>query len=433
MADLQLILKAIRDFFDETPVEEWSYIHFLETFKPVIILNLDIPIRDEKATWRKRFIKRLEKIADDDAYNKRQRNKAIRLKEKLLSMSYNQRTVPLPPEDPQSADLFWKNIEKEKEIIRRRQEVENDTELIRNNTEKDALKLLETARTEQTKKILNSLKRKSEDKSSAKKRYKLPGSDSEYYKCSDSGESDAESINEVHDDEEIKNLSQDEMDIRNKLLKILTANKEKDKKAGKDFMKSIFLNNILDLSDDETYKQIKKSLSKDQSSWLEGVLQKKTWKPTPEYTQYINQFTEEACTRNEIPTIAYRSFVSLRFDPYYHEAHDIAQHILTHFSIRLEAPTRVEYKGFNLERTYAVDTIIYILNRIFRMHQDELDVACTTGNNQVIIIIEFSRGRKTPISKKDGDLVKLCRNAMRTLNVLLKMIPRERARIYLHL
>ncbi|CAG8644607.1 11613_t:CDS:2, partial [Racocetra fulgida] len=267
--------------------------------------------------------------------------------------------------DPQTADLFWKNIEKEKEIIRRRQE-----ELIRNNTEKDALKLLETARTEKTKEILNSLKRKSEDISSAKKRYKLPG-DSEYYECSDSGESDTESINEVHDDEEIKNLSQDETDIRNKLLKILTANKEKDKRAGKDFMKSIFLNNILDLSDNETYKQIKKSLSKDQSSWLEEVLQKKTWKPTPEYTQYINQFTEEACTRNEIPTIARRSFVSLRFDPYFHEAHDIAQHILTHLIEQITPDT----KNNKFDGLYKVIS--------------------TTGNNQVIIIIEFSPVNKT--------------------------------------
>ncbi|CAG8494326.1 5516_t:CDS:2 [Cetraspora pellucida] len=149
-------------------------------------------------------------------------------------------------------------------------------------------------------------------------------SDSEYYECSDSGKSDTESINEVHDGEEINNLSQDEVDIRNKLLQILTAHKEKDKRAGKDFMNSIFLNNILDLSDDGIYDQIKKSLNKDQTSWLEGVLQKKSWKATSEFTQYINQFTEEACTLIVIPTIARRSFVSSRFDPYYYEAHDIA-------------------------------------------------------------------------------------------------------------
>lgn len=45
-------------------------------------------------------------------------------------------------------------------------------------------------------------------------------------------------------------------------------------------------------------------------------------------------------------------------------------------SVRLEVPMRVEYKGHELERTFAIDTIVYILNRLFRMHQDELDVAC---------------------------------------------------------
>ncbi|PKY45756.1 hypothetical protein RhiirA4_460418 [Rhizophagus irregularis] len=36
-----------------------------------------------------------------------------------------------------------------------------------------------------------------------------------------------------------------------------------------------------------------------------------------------------------------------------------------------------------------------------------------------------------PESKKDGDQLKLCRNAMRTLNKLLITIPKDRARVYL--
>ena len=44
---------------------------------------------------------------------------------------------------------------------------------------------------------------------------------------------------------------------------------------------------------------------------------------------------------------------------------------------------RVEYKGFDLERTFAVDTIVYILNRLFRMHQDELDVALVNINFKI--------------------------------------------------
>ena len=121
------------------------------------------------------------------------------------------------------------------------------------------------------------------------------------------------------------------MNARNELLKILTARQKKDEEAGKDFMTSIYLNGIIDLSDDEMHKRIKKSLNKEQNSWLEGVLERKTWKPTPEYMQYINQFTEEVCTRNEIPTIVRKSCVTGRFDPFYHEAHEIAQQILTHW------------------------------------------------------------------------------------------------------
>ena len=64
----------------------------------------------------------------------------------------------------------------------------------------------------------------------------------------------------------------------------------------------------------------------DQLDWFEKVIMKKNWKPTSEFVQYIEQFTEDACTRTEIPTIV----VPGRFDPCYHEAHDIAQQILTH-------------------------------------------------------------------------------------------------------
>ncbi|CAJ0905578.1 8399_t:CDS:2 [Entrophospora sp. SA101] len=54
----------------------------------------------------------------------------------------------------------------------------------------------------------------------------------------------------------------------------------------------------------------------------------------------------------------------------------------------------------------------------------------TKRNNQVIIIIEFSKGRKATPKKRDEDYVKLCRNAMRVLNELLKNIPKEKAKIY---
>ena len=82
--DLHLLYKAIRDYFDETPVEEWAYLHFLESFEPVIMSTIDTAKDTDKGTWRKRFVTRLDKIANDDAYSEQQRNTANRLKEKVF-------------------------------------------------------------------------------------------------------------------------------------------------------------------------------------------------------------------------------------------------------------------------------------------------------------------------------------------------------------
>ncbi|RIB20579.1 hypothetical protein C2G38_2141096 [Gigaspora rosea] len=125
---------------------------------------------------------------------------------------------------------------------------------------------------------------------------------------------------------------------------------------------------------------------------------------------------------------------------------------ICHRATRLEAHISYESKSFNLERTFAIDTVIYILNRLFKFHQDVLDsgwielttphtkkhkfdglfkVIRTNLKNQVIIVVEFSSGRKASLTKEHNDHVKLCQNAMRTLNVVLQTIPREKARIYL--
>ncbi|KAG9297851.1 hypothetical protein G9A89_006792 [Geosiphon pyriformis] len=323
--------------------------------------------------------------------------------------------------------------------------INNDGEiLISNKRHINTEDVLETACPESVKKI-KTMKDLSASASSA-------SGYNESHDLNDSEDSETESIDVEQDNKEIRSLTENEVDILKKLLKILVACQEKDREAGKDFLTSVSLNGIIDLSDDETYKQIKKSLNKDQMTWLEEFLRKKTFNQTPEFTQYINQFTEDACIRAEIPTIVRKSFILGRFDPFHYEAHDIAQQILTHLSVRLEAPMRVEYKGLDRERTYAIDTIVYILNRLFRMHQDELDVAWieqttpdtknhkfdglykvirTTNKNQVIIITEFSYARKTPLSKKNGDQLKLCRNSMRTLNKLLQIVPKGCARVYL--
>ncbi|CAI2198185.1 14456_t:CDS:2, partial [Funneliformis geosporum] len=54
-----------------------------------------------------------------------------------------------------------------------------------------------------------------------------------------------------------------------------------------------------------------------------------------------------------------------------------------------------------------------------------------TKQNQTIILFEFSYGRRAPLSKEDGDEIKLCRNSMRILNNLLHNVPKDKARIYL--
>ncbi|CAG8804732.1 3822_t:CDS:2, partial [Gigaspora margarita] len=102
----------------------------------------------------------------------------------------------------------------------------------------------------------------------------------------------------------------------------------KDRKSGNDCLSSISLNYIIDLSNDEIFTE-----------WLNMLFVQKG-----------------------------------PFYPYRHEAHDIAQQVLTHFSICLEAPFRIESNSFDLERTFAIDTTVYILNRLFRMHQYEMDV-----------------------------------------------------------
>lgn len=95
-----------------------------------------------------------------------------------------------------------------------------------------------------------------------------------------------------------------------------------------------------------------------------------------EFKKYVYQFTEDVCDRTTIPYLVRKSFITPieSFNSYRHEGHDIAQRILTHFSERLEAPTRSENKSLDYERTYSIDTTVYIMNRLFRMHQDVVEL-----------------------------------------------------------
>ncbi|CAG8727916.1 2126_t:CDS:2, partial [Acaulospora morrowiae] len=336
--------------------------------------KLDVSRREDQGIWKKIFITRLDKITEDDAYSEEQKKLALRLKDKLLLVLLLAKDGFVPSAvmtNLLSADTFWDNIEKEKEDLRRKREIENKTNLVRDNTKIEALELLDTACTERMEVILNSMKRKPEKIVKVGKRRKFPsGNESN---DDDVEESDSEVI-DIDEKEEIGNLTEDEIDIRNKLLRVLTKCQDNEKKSGKNYMKSIYLNNIICLSDMRIRRKIEKLLNEDQLAWFNNVLKKQTLRSqTDEFKKYLNQFNEDACNRTQIPTLVRNSFISGRFDSYYYEDYDIAHQLLEHCATRLDAHISYESKSFNLERTFAIDTVIYIINRLFKMHQDVLD------------------------------------------------------------
>ncbi|CAG8751333.1 30488_t:CDS:10, partial [Gigaspora margarita] len=243
------------------------------------------------------------------------------------------------------------------------------------------------------------------------------------------------------DHEEVGNLNPKNTLIRNTLLQILSQYQTKDLELGKTIMNSNFLNGIIDLSNPDVNRRVRSNLNQEQNSWLNLILEKQVWEQTTEFKDYCGQFTEDKCSRAQIPTLARKSFIKDRFDPYFYEGHDIAQRLMTHFSERLEAPANPESNASNFERTFAIDTTIFIMNRLIRMHQDVLDwnwqidgvlkvLKVKNVNHQIIGIVEFSKGIKSPDTKDIDDEVKLGRNAMRILNKLLDTVPCEKARVY---
>ncbi|CAG8632961.1 11230_t:CDS:2 [Paraglomus occultum] len=210
--------------------------------------------------------------------------------------------------------------------------------------------------------------------------------------------------------EELKGLGAIELTIRDTLLEILHVSNAKLKKMTRSILNKL----------------------NEGQQWFDQVLNKQTWASTSEFIDYCNQFTDHVCNRVQFPTLVRKSFVTGHFDPFVHEGHDIAQDIMKHFSVRLEAPCNISSKSSKLERTYAIDTIIYVMNRIFRMHFDVLDenwieiltrdtkshkidgvlkVFQTKKFTQTIIIMEFSCGQYASEDKDTDDLVKLSRNA----------------------
>ncbi|CAG8670388.1 12763_t:CDS:10, partial [Dentiscutata heterogama] len=244
--------------------------------------------------------------------------------------------------------------------------------------------------------------------------------------------------------EEMRNLNSENVSIRNTLLEILYQCRSKDLESGKTVMNSIFLNGIIDMTDAGVKQSVRSKLNKEQKSWLDRKLEKQAWDQTTVFKDYCSQFTEDKCDRVQIPTLVRKSYI---VGYCLCEVNDS----IMNSSERLEAPINPESNASSLERTYSIDTTIYIMNRLFRMHQDVLDwnwmeilttvtknrkidgvlkvLKIKKENHRIIGIAEFSRGIKSPDTKDVDDKVKLGRNAMRILNKLLDTVPYGEIRI----
>lgn len=96
-------------------------------------------------------------------------------------------------------------------------------------------------------------------------------------------------------------------------------------------MTSIYLNNIMDMSDSKIHKKVEKSLNEYQLLQFNKIFKKQILNQTDEFKKYLSQFTGDVCNKVQIPTLIRNSFVSGRFDSYYYKDYDIAHQILEHW------------------------------------------------------------------------------------------------------
>ncbi|CAG8553130.1 4169_t:CDS:2 [Paraglomus brasilianum] len=71
--------------------------------------------------------------------------------------------------------------------------------------------------------------------------------------------------------------------------------------SGKTIMESNFLNGIIDLTDANVKNRLQSTLDQKQRSWLDRVLEKQSWIPTPEFKDFCFQFTDDVRDRVQIP------------------------------------------------------------------------------------------------------------------------------------
>ncbi|KAF0489576.1 hypothetical protein F8M41_022049 [Gigaspora margarita] len=203
---------------------------------------------------------------------------------------------------------------------------------------------------------------------------------------------DRKRVKKSDEDSDVElDLRNDQKSTRNVFLQLL--NEPKENEAGKTPNELLFLNGIIDLA-----------------------------KKTTEFLDFCKQFTAKNCNRVEVPNLVCQD----------------------------GAPINLDTKSEDLERTYAIDTVIYIFNRIFRMHQDVLEwrwieiqtpytqtqkfdgikVPKIKKNDKFIMILEFSKGRKASDNKEIEDQIKLGTNAKKLLDKLSEAIPCNKLKVY---
>ncbi|CAG8723305.1 3039_t:CDS:2, partial [Funneliformis caledonium] len=218
----------------------------------------------------------------------------------------------------------------------------------------------------------------------------------------------------------LKSLQPDEVLLRKTLIGILNKFKSKDHSLGKTFMDSNFLNNIIDLTDNEMKHETLSTLNLDQKLYLDKMM------PVTESKFLVR-----------------KSFIEEYFDPFLHEGYDIVHDIMNHFSVRLEAPNNSEsnvcdrynnicYKPAlpNASRRSRTDMILTKDTNKRKIDGALKVIKMRKKEHQTICIVEFSYGKLAPENKEISDDVKLARNATRILNKLLDSVPCKKARVY---
>nr|CAG8479598.1 9504_t:CDS:2 [Entrophospora candida] len=127
---------AISEYFKNIAPSSWSYESFLVTMKPYILLEDE---RELSAIWRKRFLNALKVIITN-------------YKENVEPSKQVQQIASLLTNQKQTANVakFWRNIVQEKNKAKVEEKLRYTQFIFKENSKIDALKILTSARTQQT-------------------------------------------------------------------------------------------------------------------------------------------------------------------------------------------------------------------------------------------------------------------------------------------